>query len=709
MYTHKVKYVHHWMPHASVLLQAVLLFLFTGAYGFYPFHAGAAPQTGMITGIGGKCIDIKFNQRYNEAPVQMYTCLNNAAQQWTLNANGTISSEGYCLDVEGVRTTAGTNVWLWSCYGGPAQIWQARSDGTLMNPNSGKCLDVRNAGVANGTGLWIWPCDGNIAQRWAITNSLDAVNWSNTTQIPPGGWQRLVKLRDNSWLQVVTNFISPTRSYLNVHRSTDNAHTWSFLSGVNDGERLVDNGTLYQAPNGDILLSGRNNVLNQSYRISQWRSVDGGRTWMREPEIAAGTRGLWEPFYYTASGNRTVVMWADESISGYSQVIRQRVSGDNGRTWSPATIVVSDGLNGRPGMSVVTRMANGQYILVYEICGTRNCNIFQKISGDGVSWPGGIGTHLPGIVCGPFITSLTNGRLLATGCRTSDTNYTTPIMSSSDYGATWQSTAPAFPSSDKFGGWPALYQTGPNEVMAVGIHDRFGTFPFNNIQFPAAAPTPVPTKAPVPTSTPTPTTVPPTSTPVILPPTLTPVPTAKITSATTIALTLRLHGLGNGGEGSNTAATGNFQLLHPQRQVTVDIFDSSNKLVTTQHGTVNFNTTTGVFNGTFPVPDTLQSGAYTVRVKTPQFLRTQVPGIVMLTAGSVNQITPVSLINGDINDDNVRNIQDYNALMGCYSDISAPVNCSPGNETKADLNDDGKVNQFDYNVFLREFSTVSGL
>jgi hypothetical protein len=85
-------------------------------------------------------------------------------------------------------------------------------------------------------------------------------------------------------------------------------------------------------------------------------------------------------------------------------------------------------------MPGVARMANGQFIFVYEVCGTQNCNVFNKKSTDGVNWPSGIGAQIPGQVCGPFVTSLADGRVFVTACRVSDTNYTTPISYSTDNG-----------------------------------------------------------------------------------------------------------------------------------------------------------------------------------------------------------------------------------------------------------------------------------
>jgi hypothetical protein len=323
---------------------------------------------------------------------------------------------------------------------------------------------------------------GGIAQRFGSTACSQwpvpagqAIGWGDVHVGWGGAWHRLHKLPDGSWLRINTHFFAPGRSDLHIHHSTDNARTWTFRSYVTDGQRLVDNGTLYTAPNGDLLMSGRNLIDGSNYRISQWRSTDQGKTWQREADIRNSSRGAWEPFYYTAAGNKTVVMWSDEG-RGPSQVIVQRVSTDNGRTWGGESWVVSDGQNGRPGMSVVSKMTNGQYILVYEICGTQACNVFRKISGDGLGWPGGIGSRVPGAVCGPYVTSLTNGRVVVTACRTTETNHTTPIVYSDDFGISWKTNSPAFTDAGIYGHWPSIHQSGPDEIVAVSQGRlRFGT------------------------------------------------------------------------------------------------------------------------------------------------------------------------------------------------------------------------------------------
>jgi len=60
--------------------------------------------------------------------VIVWDCNGQANQQWTVNANGTITGaqSGLCLDATGQGTTAGTKIELWSCNGQANQQWTLR-------------------------------------------------------------------------------------------------------------------------------------------------------------------------------------------------------------------------------------------------------------------------------------------------------------------------------------------------------------------------------------------------------------------------------------------------------------------------------------------------------------------------------------------------------------------------------------------------------
>ncbi|MEE4545934.1 arabinofuranosidase catalytic domain-containing protein [Streptomyces sp. V4-01] len=127
------------------------------------------PQ-GTITGPGGKCVDVAADDTgVNGAAVQLWDCQNWAEDQfWTHQSNGSLSTIGRCLDINGNGTAAGTQVELWDCNGVGGQNWQQRSDGSLFNPQSGRCLDSPSGATGNGTRLQIWDCNGSAAQKFTL-------------------------------------------------------------------------------------------------------------------------------------------------------------------------------------------------------------------------------------------------------------------------------------------------------------------------------------------------------------------------------------------------------------------------------------------------------------------------------------------------------------------------------------------------------------
>jgi predicted alpha-1,2-mannosidase len=124
--------------------------------------------TGELTGLAGKCVDVASSSTANGTHIQLWTCNNTPAQDWTVNTNGSISSLGKCLDVTGSGTANGTLVQLYDCNTSGAQVWQRGANGSLVNPESGRCLDVPNGNSADGTQLQIYDCNASAAQNWNL-------------------------------------------------------------------------------------------------------------------------------------------------------------------------------------------------------------------------------------------------------------------------------------------------------------------------------------------------------------------------------------------------------------------------------------------------------------------------------------------------------------------------------------------------------------
>ncbi|GAA0598668.1 sugar dehydrogenase [Kribbella sandramycini] len=130
-----------------------------GSYnGLWEF--GVYGDTGSLTGIAGKCVEVAGSV------VQFNTCNGAAAQQWIAQDDGTIRSQGKCLDAR--STTPRSPTTPWTCDGSPGQKWTARADGTLLNKQSGLCLDAENGKSANGTRVNIYTCHTGVGQKFLL-------------------------------------------------------------------------------------------------------------------------------------------------------------------------------------------------------------------------------------------------------------------------------------------------------------------------------------------------------------------------------------------------------------------------------------------------------------------------------------------------------------------------------------------------------------
>ncbi|MEU7168659.1 ricin-type beta-trefoil lectin domain protein [Streptomyces morookaense] len=136
-----------------------------------PAAAQAADATGPVTGIGGKCLDVRGGRTDSGTPVQLYRCNGTDSQKWTYSyepgrAGSPLVAFGKCLDVASGGTADHTPVRLWDCNGSGAQTWVRVEGGALLNPRSNKCLDVPGSSTADGTPLQIYSCNYSPAQVW---------------------------------------------------------------------------------------------------------------------------------------------------------------------------------------------------------------------------------------------------------------------------------------------------------------------------------------------------------------------------------------------------------------------------------------------------------------------------------------------------------------------------------------------------------------
>ncbi|WP_169739855.1 lectin [Actinospica robiniae] len=143
------------------------------AIGFAGGSGSTPPPTGstgpIVSGVSSSlCVDDNGGSTTNGSHVQIWTCNGTAAQQWTVESNGTLQVLGGCLDASNSGTTNGTVVQYWTCNGTGAQQWTEGANGSLINTNSGLCLDDPGSSTTAGTQLQLYTCNGTNAQNWTL-------------------------------------------------------------------------------------------------------------------------------------------------------------------------------------------------------------------------------------------------------------------------------------------------------------------------------------------------------------------------------------------------------------------------------------------------------------------------------------------------------------------------------------------------------------
>jgi hypothetical protein len=138
------------------------------AAGYTTATSGGATGT-IVSGLSSsKCVDNNNGSGTNGNKVQIWDCDGNtAAQNWTVNSNGTLTIDGGCMDITGAKYVNGTLIEWWPCNGGANQQWTA-SSGEIVNPHSGLCLDDPASNTTNGTQLILFTCNGGTNQHWTL-------------------------------------------------------------------------------------------------------------------------------------------------------------------------------------------------------------------------------------------------------------------------------------------------------------------------------------------------------------------------------------------------------------------------------------------------------------------------------------------------------------------------------------------------------------
>jgi len=236
----------------------------------------------------------------------------------------------------------------------------------------------------------------------------------------------------------------------NIYESLDDGASWTKVGTVTEPEAPCCT-ELYEVPRtlgqttaGTLFWATSVNLTGAGPRgIRIYKSTDIGRSWSyHSMPVSNGRAGLWEAEFAIDSQGRLIVYYASEEhkTAGYNQLIAHKISTDGGRTWGNEVfdIAIGGGIE-RPGMPTVTKLPNGSYIMVYEICGASNCDTFMRTSPNGVDWgnPADKGKRIESIAGHHFSHAptvnwindgTTNGVLVAAGQVLRNANNTNAAM-----------------------------------------------------------------------------------------------------------------------------------------------------------------------------------------------------------------------------------------------------------------------------------------
>jgi len=148
----------------------------------------------------------------------------------------------------------------------------------------------------------------------------------------------------------------------------------------------------------------------------------------------------------------------------------------------------------------------------------------------------------------------------------------------------------------------------------------------------------------------------------------------------------------------------NTRPIHAQRQMYLQIYNTSNQLVYNQQTTASQIPGTGKYFSNIVLNSSWTNGSYLVTVKLNYTLRKQVAGIPTISSGQETILPLTSLTIGDIDQNNQLDSQDYNTLISCYGSKQCPAILKTG----SDISDDGVVDGVDINLWLRIYSTQRG-
>lgn len=260
---------------------------------------------------------------------------------------------------------------------------------------------------------------------------------------------------------MLASFEQYSNNGMPVFRSTDSGHTWTQISTIHDQVNSWNNiqlePVLYELPQaigaypaGTILAAGDSIPAdNSKTKIDMYASTDHGVTWSFVSSIASGGPAIasngytpvWEPYFLVAN-NRLIAWISDQRDPAHGQKLGHFTTTDGVHWSAEVDDVAYSTYSARPGMAIVHRLGNGNYILTYEYCNAPSggCPVYYRIASNPESFASAAEVRMvttDGIYpqANPYNTWLPTGGPDGTIVVSAYSDQ--QLYQSTDYGATW--------------------------------------------------------------------------------------------------------------------------------------------------------------------------------------------------------------------------------------------------------------------------------
>lgn len=157
-----------------------------------------------------------------------------------------------------------------------------------------------------------------------------------------------------------------------------------------------------------------------------------------------------------------------------------------------------------------------------------------------------------------------------------------------------------------------------------------------------------------------------------------------------------------------TKCLNNQKPMHQQRTVVVELIDDTGKVAGKMDGVIEYNTASGLFEGTGFLRTQVKPGVYTFRAATPMFLKKKFVFQQEIQPGKSYTLPVVDLTSSDVDNDNRLTILDYNMITNCYTFPDEQPKCSEKSAALVDVDDNGQNDEFDVNLLTRDVSVLKG-